>query len=498
MSGAPAAHETLLGRVIRETLSFGALQAAAQVFALLSNIVLARVLLPSDFGIYDICGFFIGLGTLLGDAGLGASLIRKAEEPTAEEYGSILVANVTVGAALTLIFVGLAPVLAHVYRLNGSAAWVLMAMAPGYLIGSFKSYPMIRIERELRFGKIARIELFVLILRQCSAVTLALLHFGVWALVAANLTGALVAVALTFVVQPGLPPFKFSAAAFRPLLVFGAKVQALTVIAFFKDNVSNAMLGALAGPSSVGFFNFAVRYIQTPLVAVNSLARVQLPTYARLQRDPDALYAAVRGALRISFLLGVPFLLLLTTGAPWLVKTIWHVKWEPAIVVAYGLLPNMVGGLAASPLFTLLQARNEAGVALTTFAIWTGTTWLLSLLAYALGFSLLGVAVAHSVVTVVITGVLLARARRALGRSLFRVVGPPIASGGFGLGLLAALRWAFPANAIVRHPIVIIGLPLLAYVLAELALEGRVVIDDARRLRSAGRAAKPVEPAPQP
>lgn len=490
----PHAHQTLLGRVIRETLRFGALQAGAQVFALLSNIVLARVLLPADFGIYDICGFFIGLGMLLGDAGLGASLIRKAEEPTPEEYGSILVANVTVGACLTVGFVAVAPLLAHVYHLDRNAAWVLMAMAPGYLIGSFKSYPMIRIERELSFGKIARIELFVLILRQCAAVSLALLHFGVWALVAANLTGALVAVALTFLVQPGLPPFKFSKAAFRPLLVFGVKVQALTIIAFFKDNVSNAMLGALAGPSSVGFFNFAMRYIQTPLLAVNSLARVQLPTYARLQRDPDALYSAVRGALRISFLLGIPFLLVLTTGAPWLVRTIWHVKWEPSIIVAYGLLPNMIGGLAASPLFTLLQARNEAGVALTTFAIWTATTWLLSLLAYWLGFSLLGVAVAHSLVTVVVTSVLMARSRRSLGRSLFRVVGPPVASGGLGLALMAVLHWAFPASPIVRHPIVLIGLPLVAYVLAELALEGSVVIDDARRLKRAGRTAKPVEP----
>lgn len=493
MSAQPETHETLLGRVIRETLRFGALQTGAAVFSLLSNIVLARVLLPSDFGIYDICGFFIGIGMLLGDAGLGASLIRKAEEPTPEEYGSILVANVTVGAVLTVGFVALAPLLARVYHLDRNAAWVLMAMAPGYLIGSFKSYPMIRIERALSFGKIARIELFVLVLRQCSAVSLALLHFGVWALVAANLAGALMAVALTFLVQPGLPPFKFSSAAFRPLLVFGVKVQALTVIAFFKDNVSNAMLGALAGPSSVGFFNFAMRYIQTPLVAVNSLARVQLPTYARLQRDPDALYSAVRGALRISFLLGIPFLLVLTTGAPWLVKTIWHVKWEPSIIVAYGLLPNMIGGLAASPLFTLLQARNEAGVALTTFAIWTTTTWLLSWLAYLLGFSLLGVAVAHSIVTVVVTSALLARARRSLGRSLFRVVGRPIVSGALGLSLMAALRWLFPASAAVRHPVVIIALPLLSYVLSELALEGRVVIDDVRRLRSAGRATKATE-----
>jgi hypothetical protein len=78
---------------------------------------------------------------------------------------------------------------------------------------------------------------------------------------------------------------------------------------------------------------------------------------------------------------------------------------------------------------------------------------------------------------------------------LFRVVGPPIASGGLGLVLMAALHWAFPASAIVRHPIVLIGAPLLTYVLAELALEGRLVIDDVRRLRRAGRGAQPVEPA---
>jgi O-antigen/teichoic acid export membrane protein len=470
--------------VVRETLRFSALQTVAQVFSLLSNIVLARVLLPADFGIYDICGFFIGLGMLLGDAGLGASLIRKSEEPTPEEYGSILVANVVVGTVLTLGFILAAPFLARLYQLDETAVWVLMAMAAGYLIGSLKSYPMIRIERALSFSKIARIELFVLLLRQSTAVTLALLQFGVWALVMANVGGAILAVALTFVVQPGLPPFKFSAAAFRPLLVFGAKVQALTVIAFFKDNVSNAMLGALAGPSSVGFFNFAMRYIQTPLLAVNSLARVQLPTYARLQGDPSALYAALRGALRISFLIGVPFLLVLTTGAPWLVKTIWHVKWEPSIVVAYGLLPNMIGGLAASPMFTLLQARNEAGLALTTFAAWTLSTWALSILAFWLGFSLLGVAVAHSVVTVIVTTWLLARARRILGRSMFRVVGPPVVSGALGLGALAGLHSALPHVSLLHSPLVLLGAPLAVYFIAELVIEGRVVRDDIQRLRN--------------
>jgi len=370
-----------------------------------------------------------------------------------------------------------------VYGLQGTAVWVLMALAPNYLINSLRSYPMIRIERELRFGKMARIDLVVLLLRQSVAVALALMHFGVWALVLANVGGAALAVALTFMVQPGLPPLRFSKRVFLPLLVFGAKVQALSVVAFFKDNVSNAMLGAFAGPASVGLFNFAVKYIQTPILAVNALSRVQMPTYARLQHDPVALYAALRGSLRIMFLIGIPFLMVLATGASWLVPTIWHTKWEPSIVIAYGMVPNMVGGLAASPLFTLLQARNEAGFALTTFVVWTASTWALSILAYVLGFSLLGVAVAHSIVTVVIVSMLLARTRRFLERSLFRVVLPPTFCGVLGTASVVALRWLPPSLASLRHPAVLLGLPLVVYLVAEVALEGPLLREDLAKLR---------------
>jgi O-antigen/teichoic acid export membrane protein len=482
LSPPPEVPSTLIARVVRETLSFGAVQTGAQIFALLSNIVLARVLLPADFGIYDICGFFIGIGVLLGDGGLGASLIRKPEEPTPEEYGSIFLANVAVGGLLTCGFIAAAPLLARLYGLESTTVWVLMALAPNYLVNSLRSYPMIRIERELRFGKIARIDLIVLLLRQTTAVTLALLHFGVWALVLANVGAATLAVALTFMVQPGLPRLRFSKRAFMPLLLFGSKVQGLVILSFFKDNVSNAMLGALAGPAAVGLFNFAMKYIQTPLLAVNALGRVQLPTYARLQTDASALYSAVRGSLRIMFLLGIPFLMVLTTGAVWLIPTIWHVKWVPSIVVAYGLLPNMVGGLAASSMFTLLQARNEAGYALSVFAVWTSTTWILSLLAYHLGFGLLGVAAAHSLVTVVIVCLLLARSGRVLGHSLFGVVGPPTFAGAMGVAAVIALRWLPPSLAFLHHPAVLLVLPVATYVLAELLLEGRLVREDVRKL----------------
>jgi O-antigen/teichoic acid export membrane protein len=189
----------------------------------------------------------------------------------------------------------------------------------------------------------------------------------VWALVVANIATWFLHTVALLVLVPGLPKPRFHARVFWPLLRFGLSVQGLGLLAFFKDNVSNTLLGVLAGTTSVGLFNFGLPYIQIPVLAVNVMARIQLPAYARLQTDPDGLFRALQGVLRISFVLGVPFLLVLVTGASWLVPVIYSAKWAPSIPVAWAFASNVMGGLAASPLFSLLQARGEAGLALWVF-----------------------------------------------------------------------------------------------------------------------------------
>src|SRR5262245_34226316 len=157
---------SLLRRVIRETLSFSVIETVGQLFSWASNLLLARLLLPKDFGIYDICGSFILMGCLFGDGGLGAALVRKPTEPSQEDYESVFVSTVTVGSVLAIGFSIAAPFLARAYHLEGIAVWVLIAMAPGYLLGSLRTYPMVRLERDLRFSTIARIDLAVLFFRQ--------------------------------------------------------------------------------------------------------------------------------------------------------------------------------------------------------------------------------------------------------------------------------------------------------------------------------------------
>lgn len=73
--------------------------------------LLARLLSPTDYGVFDICVSFVQIGVLFGDAGLGVALVRKAEEPTDEEYSSVFVVNMAAGLVLALVFMTAAPLL---------------------------------------------------------------------------------------------------------------------------------------------------------------------------------------------------------------------------------------------------------------------------------------------------------------------------------------------------------------------------------------------------
>jgi O-antigen/teichoic acid export membrane protein len=183
--------------------------------------------------------------------------------------------------------------------------------------------------------------------------------------------------------------------------------------------------------------------------AVNALARVQLPAYARFDaRDPE-LYRAVVAVTRTALVVGGAMLVVLATGARAIVPAVYAPRWVASVPVVWGLLPNMAGGLIVGPLFTMLQAQGRAGLALRAFLVWTLATWALVLAVRGEGLG--AIAAAHGVVTVAMTLWLVAWAGRHLARPLWReYAGPTLAGVGAVVGAeLAAWRWgaAHPERA---------------------------------------------------
>ncbi|MDB4930043.1 MAG: hypothetical protein JWM10_2527 [Myxococcaceae bacterium] len=458
---------SLQRRILRETTRFAGIQVISALVLAGSNLVLARLLLPRAFGAYATGTFFLGLGGLLGDGGLGAALLRTKGEVSPTAYRTTLTFLLCLGSALALAFFLAAPRVAVQWQLTPDEAAVLRVMAVLFLVGPLRSVPYIRLERELRFSRIAGIELAANVTRQLVTVLLAWKLGGMRALAGGQLSGALVQLALAWSAAKGWPGLGLDRKVLRATLGEGVPVQALAIAAFFKDNLSAALLGTLMGPTAVGQFDFGLKYAALPVVAVNALSRVQLPVYARFDAKDPQLYAAFVGATRTALLLGIPLLVVMSVAAKTLVPWLYAPRWIDSIPVVHGIVVNMAFGLLAGPLFTLLQGQGRARLALQIFAGWTAATWLLVLAVWR--FDLSAVAWAYSAVTAPVVVGLIAWAGRHLGRPLWSAyVGPLVA----GVGAWAMLLLATPA------PLARAGLALLVYAAVLASIEGRRPLDD--------------------
>lgn len=461
--------EALGRRILRETTRFAGIQVLGAALFALTDIVVARLLGPRSAGAYDMGAFYLGLGALFGDGGLGAAMIRQKGDVSRETYRTALTFLLAIGLTMAVAFFIAAPYIARHAQFSPRDVPVLRAMAVLFLVGPVRSVPYIRLERELRFGRIASIELAATVARQLVTIALAWRYGGVLALIGGQVAGAATQLTLAWRAAPGWPGLGLSRRVLQATLGEGVPVQALAIFAYFKDNLSAVLLGSLMGAPSVGLFNKGTRFAALPVQAVNALSRVQFPVYAQFKaRDPQ-LHASFVGATRTALLLGVPLLAVLSIAAPALVPALYGAQWSPCVPVVHGILVNMAFGLLAGPLFALLQAQGRAGLALKVFAGWTIATWGLVLVVWHRGLG--AVACAYSAVTAVVVIGLVRWAARHMGKPLWGAYAGPLLAGLAAWSLLW-VRWPGPwARA---------GLALAVYAAGLALLEGRRALDDLR------------------
>ena len=185
--------------------------------------------------------------------------------------------------------------------------------------------------------------------------------------------------------------------------------------------------------------------------------------------------------MRIALLLGIPLLAMLAFGGPWLIALIYGEKWLPAVPIAWALVINMICSLVTSPLFTLLQGQGRAGLAVIAFAVWTLSTWALSVAVVFLDPQRLElVGMSYSIATVGITGFLLTWATRHLKRSLVPELMSPVIAGAVAFAVALGMRFAI--TGVLVHPLSLALVSLAVYVATLLGIDGARVRGEARAL----------------
>jgi O-antigen/teichoic acid export membrane protein len=290
---------------VRRRATSGAVLLAARgglilVVGIGANIVLARLLEPRDFGLVAIGAVLIVLGGYLVQGGLGAALVQRAEPPTQHELEVVNGLQLAAAGAMTLVF----GAVALPFGRDGLVVIVMLSTLP---ISVLRSPSVVVLERELSYRTIAKVDVLEALAFYAWAIGTVALGFGVWGMATAMVVRALVGTLAMLRLGPlGLVRPRWSWPDARPLLGFGAKLQAVSIVSIIRDQGLNLAIAAVAGAATLGVWSLAYRVLQAPTMVFATVNRVSFPTMARMLgagRDPRR--AIERGVATLTVVAGI-------------------------------------------------------------------------------------------------------------------------------------------------------------------------------------------------
>jgi O-antigen/teichoic acid export membrane protein len=441
-------------------------------FGVAANIVLARLLVPRDFGVVALGTALLALGGYLSDGGLGAGLIRRGEPPTRRELETVNAAQLAITLAITALCFGAAIPL-------GRDALVVAAMVATLSITILKVPSIVVLERRLDYRVIATADLLEAL--AFYAVTLATVAAGagVWGFAIGMLARACAGTATIALRGPvGLVRPRWSWPDLRPMLRFGAKFQAVAVTALVRDQGLNVGIAIVAGVATLGVWNLAWRVLQVPFMVFGTLGRIGYPTMARLLgagQDPKPVIE--RGMAALAVVTGA--MMVAVTGLAPALPVLLGDGWEdvPAVLLWAGIAMTCSLPIYLTS-FGYLFATDGARTVLTT-AIAGAAAWLtvaLSLVSF-LGAPAAGIGWCAAAATqlAILVPRMTARSGAAVARSLI-VPTPAAVAAAAGGWLLADAAGGTIASGLLG---LVAGEVLL---FAVLAVAGRAPLRDTRLL----------------
>jgi len=321
---------SLENRAIRGVLWSAAEQLAPKAVQSVVSIVLARLLLPEQFGLIGMLMVFLLLGRVFLESGFGLALIQK-QDTTEIHYNSVFYTNIVLSLFAAGILCLVAPLIASFYG-EPMLTSLTRALSLNFVLSAFGLIQVFLMTKKLDFKTQTKVSLVASLGSGVVGITMALLDFGVWSLVAQSISLTLFSTVLLWTFNPWRPQKTVSLAALRELFGFGSRVFATGLLNSAFSNIYNVVIGKLFSPADLGYYTRAHTLQQLPSRTLGGVVgRVTLPLFAEIQGDPARLRNGFRKALRAVALVNFPMMIGLMACAQALVITLLTDKWAPVI-----------------------------------------------------------------------------------------------------------------------------------------------------------------------
>ncbi|AIC12657.1 lipopolysaccharide biosynthesis protein [Xylella fastidiosa subsp. morus] len=311
---------TMLGQGARVVIQFSII------------VLLARLLNPHDYGLMAMVTAIVGVADILRDFGLSSAAIQ-AKQITNAQRDNLFWINSAIGLALSLVVFVAAQVIADFYR-EPALVTITQVLAINFLLNGMATQYRANLSREMRFGQLALSDIGAQVLGLLVGVGVALVGWGVWALVLQQVVQAVANLVIAMVCARWLPGGYRRGVPMGSFLSFGWNLMVAQLLSYANRSVGQVIIGYRLGPNVLGLYNRAFQLLMMPLNQVIAPASsVALPVLSQLQDDRARFDSFLLRGQTMMLHVIVPLFAFACAQATPLIVLVLGEKWRSAVLL---------------------------------------------------------------------------------------------------------------------------------------------------------------------
>jgi PST family polysaccharide transporter len=274
------------GRLLSGGLARVAGQVCQFVILLTSNVVLARLLNPRDFGLVVMVTSVSGVLYVFREAGLSSATIQR-EDITHAQVSNLFWTNAAIGIVVCLGLSAVSPVIAAFFR-EPPLVGIAIGISLSFLLDGLAVQHIAILNRQMRFGATSLLEVVAMVGGAVVGITMAVRGWGYWSLVGVTVSTSVIRVATAWLLCPWRPQGPTRNSGTRSLIAFGRNLTLVGVINVIARSFDSVLIGRFLGSEAVGLYSRAGALFARPfdqlLAPIHTLV---VPALSRLQDQPE-------------------------------------------------------------------------------------------------------------------------------------------------------------------------------------------------------------------
>lgn len=318
------------GKVLSNIIWRFAERVGAQCVGFVVSIILARILLPDDYGLVALVSVFLTIMNVFVDSGFGNALIQKKEVDDLD-FSSVFWFNIGTSVFLYIVVFFAASLIAEYYH-RDELVILIRVLSIQIIIASIKNVEQAYVSRTLQFKRFFFATIGGTIGAAIIGIYMAKSGYGVWALVAQQLLNTLVDTIILWCTVGWRPQFAFSLERLKIMFDYGWKLLLAAILGNGYISLRQLIIGKAYSPSDLAYYNRGERF---PDIFVNNIdsaiGNVLFPVMSKEQDSKDKIKYMMRRAIKTSMYVVAPLMVGLICCGDVFVKVLLTDKWMPCV-----------------------------------------------------------------------------------------------------------------------------------------------------------------------